>query len=232
MYLECPREYWFAYVRYPERRKTEDNDVFRLGRAYHNAIEGLYRNRPLAQVLNEYKIETDEVSGYMKDHKDNLLSAIAYYQSEVYPLYDGLVKEVELDVKDFEIEGVDVPIHLRLDLATMDDRIVDHKTVGWRGPKAKGNKQMLMYSYYYLKKYGKLPRKMEIHSAYKNPKGPALVEVDSADVSYEDVLKVADLVRNVYKMIKAEMFPCFLGPRCVNSPYREEWNNMIVRDIY
>lgn len=232
LYMECPREYYFKYIRYPDARKEVDSDVFRLGRAYHEAMEDIYRNKSLGEVINNFEAGIEGCSNYLVRDKQSLRDAVVYYMTDVFPMYDGLVRELEVDVKDFMIEGVEVPIHLRLDLATIDDRIIDHKTVGWQKPKAKRNKQLLLYAYYYLKKYGKLPRKVEIHSAFKNPKGEQLVEIDSTEVDYSDVLRVVDLVRNIYFLIKNDIFPCYMARGCESSPYKAEFDSILQKNNY
>jgi CRISPR/Cas system-associated exonuclease Cas4 (RecB family) len=229
LYMECPREYYFRYIKYPEKKGDMDSDVFRLGRAYHTAMEGLYSNKPLPQVINEFEAETSSLSSYAAMDIETTKNAILYYQSSIYPQYAGLVQDIEVDVKDFMIPGVEVPIHLRIDLSTVDDRIIDHKTVGYKRPTSKDNKQLLLYAYYHLQKHGRLPRQVEIHSAYKKPKTGELVGVDVSYVEYTDVLRMADLVRNIYFMIKNDIFPCYMASICRSSPYKLEYDNILMR---
>lgn len=225
MYLENPREYWFQYVKYPER--TEGKEFhFLIGSAYHKAIEDLYNGVGLIEAIEEYKdtVKSRETA-YNFGEIANIENCIKDYAKSILPLYSSLKKTVESDVKDFQIPGVDVPFHLRIDLQLIDDRVIDHKTVGRSEPMAQGHKQLMVYAYYVYKTTGRMPRTVELHKAFKSY--PTPVEIDSCDVTTADMLSTIDLIQNVYKMISLDIFPS--TGKWWNQTWKAEWDNLIVR---
>lgn len=218
-YLTCPREYYYRYIKYPDRKG--DSSALRAGRAYHIAVEALYRGSTLSEAIDQFRIENQSEYKILETAIDN-------YYTQIYPLYTSYVnpKNLENHVSDFMIDGVDVPIELRLDMFTTDGRIIDHKTVGKYDVKAINNKQMLLYSYWYYKQFKILPRQIELHKAGKFSGN---VYIETAPVTISDVLKVVDLVRNVYKLIQQDIFPCYLHPTCKRSPYKDEWDREVLQ---
>lgn len=234
-YLECPREWWFKYVRYSEQRKMFKSAAFDIGTLYHSAIESLYKGSSLMEVLDAFDLEKQEITGvkYHTEELNRMRQAVENYSINVLPLYKNLVTPdlIEEDVKDFYIPGVPIPIHMRIDLSTIDDRIIDHKTIGsyYYVPVAEKNKQLLLYSYRHYLKTGRQPRSIELHKAFKCDSRP--IEIDSATVNFTDMLKVVDLVRNVYQMIQADIFPCYMSKACEKSRYKDEYDGLIVRNF-
>jgi CRISPR/Cas system-associated exonuclease Cas4 (RecB family) len=228
LYLKCPREYWFRYVRYPELRKTFTTPAMELGTHYHKAVENLYNGMPLKEALSQFDDATTPRKG--SDDVVNIRKAIEYYYNYVIPRYKHLAFEVEQEVKDFYIDGIPVPFEMRIDLILIDDRVIDHKTTSkFRGDvKAEGNKQMLIYAYRHFRKTGRIPRRMELHKAFKEDCTDR-VEIDSASVELYDMFKVVDLVKNVYKMIEMDIFPCTLHSTCATSPFKDEWDQIILK---
>lgn len=232
LYLKNPREWWFKYVKYPEDKENFDTWAFQVGREYHSAIECIYKTANLQSALETYDEQIEEHNN--KLFKDNdtqaMRQAIIYYFDNIYPMYASLVKpeNVELKEDNFMIEGVGVPIQLRIDAFTIDDRIIDHKTVGQFAPKAQGNGQGLLYGLYYYRKYGKVPRKFELHRAYKSPKDSRLVDIDEGFMDLAAILNMQDVVRGVWKSINAGIF--YWGLDAYKSPFKDEYDKMLIME--
>ena len=161
---------------------------------------------------------------------------INYYYENIYPKYETLVDTVE-DMGEFFIEGIDVPISYRIDLSTIDNRIIDHKTVGGREPLADYNKQLLLYSYVLYQKTGRLPAFVELHKAYKFPKKTKYnpnalpVVIHQRKVDFAEVLKVVSEMKAMYNNIKADLFPAKVHGGCFKCPHLEDCDKLIINEF-
>lgn len=213
---ECPRRWWFEYVRYPEEKK--DIPAFIIGNAYHDAIAQMYRGAPLEECEELY---IEKVRGI---GKDGILGAIKYYHSNIYPYYRSKVANIEVE-KVVEVPGLDIPLMYRMDLETLDGILVDHKTVGGRAPSVYNNAQLDIYSLAYLTEVGRLPRAVELHLAYK---GKDKVEVKSVIPALADVLSTLSRVKAFLGMVERNSFPCKRGFACRNCPFKAECDSLII----
>lgn len=223
---ECPRRWWFDYVRYPE----EKHDVFAfvLGDAYHEAIASMYKGKTLEDCLDEYDrlIRDARMSIVFKD-VSAIREAIEYYYSAIYPQYRSRIGEVEIN-KTVKIPGIKTDFMFRMDLSTIDDVLVDHKTVGGRAPSIRSSEQLDIYAYIHMLETGRLPRAVEYHLAYKSPKGKEKVEVKSKTPQLSSVLKTMSKVKSSLMMIENNNFPCRQGTPCRWCPYVAECDRLII----
>lgn len=240
MFTSCPRRYWFNYIK--EAKKEQRHWVFEIGTAYHLAIESLYRERNLNLALQAYNSylqayidDQGGVTDLKEEEKIRLEDAVKYYYDNIFPMYESLSDTIE-DSGEFYIDGIDIPISYRIDLSTIDGRIIDHKTVGGSEPHSNFNKQLLLYAYAYYLKHGRVPQSIELHKAYKNPrklKGnpDALpVVVQRQGVDFAEVLKVVAEMRAMYNSIKADLFPPKVGRHCWKCPHLEACNDLIIKE--
>lgn len=217
--------------------------MFEIGTAYHLAIETLYREHNLKSALEAYNLHLDSyiadqqagVSEVRLEEKLILEDAVKYYFESIYPLYENITDTIE-DSGEFYIDGIDIPISYRIDLSTIDGRIIDHKTVGGSEPRTTYNKQLLLYSYAFYLKHGRVPAVIELHKAYKSPrkrKGnpeavPVVVHRQSVD--FAEVLKVVAEVRAMYNNVKGDLFPPKVGGHCFKCPHLQACNDLIVKE--
>lgn len=229
LFLKCPRQWWFRYIKYPNQRGSEDWPLD-LGSAYHSAMEALYHGKTFAEAIEDYddtfKTDLLDITAYKKKDYDLVIDNIAYYHDNILPMYKHLAAGVELKELLY-IDGIDVPLELRVDLFTIDDRIIDHKTVGRMQPKAEMNKQLMIYSYWFYKKFGKMPRSVELHKCYKNNYGgQAPIEIEEYHLELTDVLKAVDELRMVYRHMKANDFNPSPSTFCNSCGFKDECDMM------
>jgi hypothetical protein len=203
-FMNNPADWYYTYIKYPELKSDGDTWALKVGRQYHSAMEALYNNKSFVEVLEDFEnLHTSNLS--QARDKKKLIECIKNYHMNILPLYDTLVdtENIEKHVTDFMVEGVPVPIELRIDAFTLDDRIIDHKTVGGKKPRATNNGQGMLYSLWYYRTYNRLPRSFELHRAYKDT---GLVDIDSASYELADVLNMERMIRFVYEAMKAGHF--------------------------
>lgn len=217
---ECPRKWWFEYVRYPEERV--ETGTFAIGNAYHEAVAEIYRGKTLEESEEVYMRRLGENASY-KDSQ-GIKDALRYYYTNVYPYYRNKVGSIEVE-KTIKVPGISIPLMYRMDLETLDGILVDHKTVGGRIPKIANNQQLNIYSLAYLTENGRLPRAVELHLAYKDR---GKVEVRSAVPSLPEVLSTLSMLRAFLGMVKRNSFPCRRTNECRNCPFRVECDNLII----
>lgn len=228
MFLENPAEWWFKYVRYPEKPQ-ERVWAFELGGAYHNGLETMYKTGKLNDALDMFH-EVEPRNEYEVMDVGTMEQAIKYYYDKVYPLYAKSVdyEAVEQHVTDFYIDGIDIPIHLRLDLYTRDGIIIDHKTVGYKDVKAAKSGQGMLYSLWYWKTKGRLPIGFEYHKAWKKPKAEPIT-IDRTGFTRLDMLNIEQLFRSVYKMMKGGIIYWRVGAR--ECGFEDEWAMMLDKGL-
>ena len=218
---ECPRRWWFEYVRYPEEKI--DLPAFVIGNAYHDAIAAMYRGEPVVACEELY---LSKAKGVNYKESENVREAIGYYATNVYPFYRSKVASVEQE-KTIKVPGLSVPLMFRMDLETLDGVLVDHKTVGGRAPSIYNNAQLDIYSLAYLTERGRLPRCVELHLAYKD-KRRVKVEVKSSTPTLVEVLSTLSRVRAFLGMVKRNSFPVKKSGACRNCPFRSECDSLII----
>ena len=216
---ECPRKWWFEYVRYPEEKR--ESAAFAMGNAYHDALAAMYRGEPL-EVCKSIYTERVGLASFKESQK--VLDAVSYYHSNIYPFYRSKVSSVEQE-KTIKVAGLSIPLMFRMDLETLDGVLVDHKTVGGRAPSVFNNAQLDIYSLAYLTQRGRLPRAVELHLAYKD-KGK--VEVKSVVPTLADVLCTFTRVRAFIGMVKRNSFPCKRTNACRNCPFKSECDSLVI----
>lgn len=217
---ECPRKWWFEYVRYPQELK--DVPAFVIGNAYHDAIASMYRGEPLESCIEIYTNKLGGVASY-KD-SESIKESIRYYYTNVYPFYRSKVASVESE-KTIVIPGLGLPLMFRMDLETLDGVLVDHKTVGGRAPSVFNNAQLDIYSLAYLTEKGRLPRAVELHLAYKDKKR---VEVKAVIPTLADVLCTLTRVRSFLGLVKKNSFPCKRTGACRTCPFKSECDSLVI----
>ena len=217
---ECPRKWWFEYVRYPEEKP--ESVAFAIGNAYHDAVAEIYRGKTLEECEEVYMQRLGTNVSYKDSQK--IAEALKYYYTNIYPYYRNKVGSVEVE-KTIKVTGISIPLMYRMDLETLDGILVDHKTVGGRAPAIYNNAQLDIYSLAYLTEKGRLPRAVELHLAYKD-KGK--VEVKSVIPSLAEVLSTLSRMRAFLGMVKRNSFPCRRSGGCRNCPFRAECDNLII----
>ncbi len=217
LYLRCPQEYYYKYVKYKDRKTHRIVPAFVMGKAYHDAIEMLYKGIDIKEALNIFREKASKLSDF-----EAMFQAIEYYNTNILRTYKDRALDVENNVTDFYIEGIDVPFYLRLDVSLTDGVVIDHKTVGRMDVRAASNKQMLLYAYWYQVTYGQVPRFMELHKAYKYGVNAGKIVIDQARINRLEMMRVVELAKGVYKSIQAGIFPCSMDKSCERSAYRKE----------
>lgn len=225
-FSECPRRWYFDYVRYPEQKK--EIFAFKLGSAYHDAIQKMYEGSPLEECLREFDNQMVVYSNKVRKQVDGIRKAIEYYHTSVYPIYRGRVNRVEMG-ENLKLLDIDIPFSFRIDLETSDGVLVDHKTVGGRAPSIEYSEQMDIYSGLYLTREGRLPRGVEYHLAYKKPGKKAPVEVKTKIPQLTEVLKTVSKVRTSLYMIENDILPAQRGRHCGYCPFLGECDSLIVK---
>lgn len=224
-FCQCPRRWWFDYVKYPEQR--EEIFAFKLGTAYHESVAMLYEGKSLEESLVSFDRDMVIYSNKVRKQVEGVRSALEYYYSSVYPIYRGRVRKVEVQ-EELRMLDIDIPFSYRIDLETTDGVLVDHKTVGGRAPSINFSEQMDIYSLLYLNKEGTLPRGVEYHLAYKSPGKKSPVEIKSRMPSLPEVLKTASKVRSALHMIENDILPAQRGGHCSYCPFVNECDNLVV----
>jgi CRISPR/Cas system-associated exonuclease Cas4 (RecB family) len=224
-FWECPRRWWFDYVRYPEEK--EDIFAFQLGNAYHDSVAMLYEGKPLEEALASFEQALPIYSHKVRSQIENIREALIYYSTIIYPQYRSRVKSVEVE-KKVNLLGLDIPITFRMDLVTTDGVLVDHKTVGARAPGIEYSEQLDLYAALYMQSEGNLPRCVEYHLAYKQPGKKDRVEIKYKSPTLPEVLKTVSKVRASLEMIKHDILPTSRGAHCAYCPFVSECDNLIV----
>ncbi len=157
---------------------------------------------------------------------NTLEGALNYYYSNIYPQFRSKVDKVE-EKMSVEIEGIGVKFDYIIDLKTVDSILVDHKTTGARAPSLNNSEQLDIYSYAFMVKHGRLPREVQYHVAYKNPKKNQ-VEIKSKIPRLSEVLKTVSNVRSCFAMIETDNLPARRGNHCRYCPFAAECDNLII----
>ena len=220
---ECPRRWYFDYVKYPEEKV--EIPAFALGIAYHEALAEMYRGKTLEDCKTTYAdyLKGKNVSPQQHEVLDKCLD---YYYSNIYPQFRSKVDKVE-EKLSVDIEGIGVKFEYIIDLKTVDGILVDHKTSGARAPSLNNSDQLDIYSYAYLVKNGRLPREVHYHVAYKSPKKNQ-VEIKSKMPKLSEVLKTVSNVRSCFNMIENDNLPARRGYHCRYCPFAAECDNLII----
>lgn len=236
LYLNCPRKWWFQKVKYPQ--ETIQTWPLALGSAYHEAQEAMAKGGDMNKVLETFQGGLGKWGPRLAHNQlkeaENMMTALRFYYENIFPKYSYMIDESYIEVMDteFMIDGIDVPIHVRIDLRTLDNGIIDHKTVGRVSPTAKKNKQLLIYSYWHLKKMKTLPAYVELHKAYKFPKyDKDPVEVVRENVNLADVMKTVEQLRAVYKLITEEVYNPSPSYLCNYCQFKDECDRMSISGI-
>lgn len=213
-YLECPKRWFYDYVMFADRRV--ESFALTLGSLYHDAVEGLYNTGEFEENLKKLEDYASEVPRFRQKEVKKVVECFKNYYMEVYPLYASRVEQVELK-DEVSIAGVEVPMQFRMDLVTTDGIIVDHKTVGRFVPRLDYSMQFDLYAYAYYRKYGRLPRGIEYHYAYKLTGG---VEVKSGVPTMSGMLKAVACVVGAVKGIKNDIFIPKYSKSCNYCPHK------------
>ena len=234
MFLRNPAAWYYHYVKYAKQKKYINKSALELGTMYHEALEKLYKGQDLNSVLLEFDnaLSKYDDNPALKEQVNNLKETITYYAMHILPHYQPNVQpnNVELSIDDFYIDGVDVPIYLKIDVLTDNGIIIDHKTMGYKSVNASTHGQLFLYGLWYYRKYGVLPLSVELHKTYKpsyKRRFNSLVTIDRVSVRLPELLNVENVVRFVYKNIKECNFYWSFEDR--NSPYREEYFNEVIK---
>lgn len=224
---QCPRCWWYYYVKYAGA-KQEESFALILGDAYHQALEAMYRGKPKEECLEIFDKLTRGKAFTSLVAKDTatMRQAVEYYYSAIYPLYRNRVDVIEMDAK-IKFPEVEIPFQFRIDLATKDGVIIDHKTAGRTEPEVEKNTQLSLYSYAYMLDTGRLPRQFELHIASKSPKG-ARVEIKTYSPKLPEVLKVVSRFRSFVKRVEMDDFPAICGKYCDYYSWKDECDKLIV----
>lgn len=154
LYGDCPRKYYFNYIlkRYPKQ-----NLAMAFGFAFHSALEEYYKTGDIDKAesrfifdLTEAKIELKLGESVEKEGKIGLNMLRKYFYSQEKPYFKA--KEVEykfqVDLKH-PVTGklLGIPVRGVMDMITMDDFIVDHKTSSgiWTMEKLEEDMQSTFY---------------------------------------------------------------------------------------
>jgi len=232
MYETCPKQWDFNYNIYVDLPKKDFWHLV-LGTAYHEAIESLYLNGDIRATMDKFTAVVKEKiadsslnNGYCSEktrlqESEQMIMNITYYYNNIYQLYKNIVKGVELE-ENLLVDGIDIPIQLRIDLLTNDDRIIDHKTIGKSDLDINENRQLLLYSYWFFQTHHVMPRQVELHKCYKESFRGSFVVVDALQPSKIDMFKFIDELRFTYsKMVGKKHYPR-ISKLCKFCPFREQ----------
>jgi CRISPR/Cas system-associated exonuclease Cas4 (RecB family) len=222
LFKNCSARWDFQYNQFPDRK--EDAWHLTTGSAYHHAVEDFYNGLGFDKGMETFMSHFDKnnLRIWQVEELETLIKNLEFYYNGIYPQYKGIVKTVEIS-EDFYIDGIDIPMTTRIDLLTIDDRIIDHKTVGNSDPDVDANKQLLIYSYWFYNKYRRMPSKVELHKSYKQEwRDHQRVEVSSIEPDKTQMFKVIEEVRHIYKLMKAEMYAPSISGLCKYCPFQDE----------
>lgn len=219
-YLECPMKWYYNYVTAPVQE--EEPWVFQVGTMYHSAMEILFKENDFKKAMDMLNVEWDKATGMRKRDVEKIMNCFDTYNTNVFPIYQGRVTQVEYSDR-ITIPNVDIPFEFRIDFMTMDNTIVDHKTVGTKNGRFKPNidhsLQMSLYSYCYYVKFGVMPSRVEYHYAYKDTGD---IEIATAIPNQNDMLRAIACVQGVYKAIVNDIFYPNFKANCDKCSYKDQ----------
>lgn len=211
MYLHCPAQYYFHYVK---GIQVPPKGSMVLGKAVHKALEYYFGHKlflgkepPLGDVLDVFSDYFDrEKIGAVWDEeagaaKDDGVGLIKLYISELAPSITPLAVEHK-----FEVQIAGTTLLGYIDLITTDGLIIDHKVVS-RTPAenaADEDIQLSGYALGYRHLYGSLPQGVQFNYLVRN-KVPKLV-ARTAKREEKDLARFERIVEGAIKAIDAGIF--------------------------
>lgn len=212
MYLRCPAQYYFNYVK---DIKVPSSGPLVLGKAVHAALEYYFWEKIFigtgaqsADVLDVYSeaFEKERLYAVWDDEdpsktKDEGVELIKLYLAETAPQVIPLAVE-----KKFEVPVAGTVLLGYIDLITADGKIIDHKVVSKTPPenKVREDIQLTAYAMGYREMFGAMPVEVQLNFMVRN-KVPKLVE-RTANREEEDIKRFIRLAEGVVKAIRAGIY--------------------------
>jgi len=223
LYETCSLKYKFDYV--AGRKKEEFVSYYSIGSAFHAGLETLHNTGRIKdaiqyarKLLNE---DIDKLSDTDRSSFSVLLWNLEVYAKSVYLTYKnsviGIEKRFELNLPD-----VDIPIIGYID-CVLRAGFIDYKTVFGSGGSF-NIWQVYIYSLWYLKEYGSLPRQVEIHWFSKSNRAIGINDkkafgVDRININMENINRMKAHLIGVWKGIKNGVFYPNISSACNTCPY-------------
>jgi len=217
MYLRCPRQYWFRYIR---GLKISPDFGLILGRSFHKTLEENFQQKidshedlKLPTMLEFFAedfdqgskmVEQEKVPGEEGKAKDDGAGLIELHRIEVAPTIQPTLVEEKIS---FEFAGIPFSFLGYLDLVNDVKEIIDHKTTK-RSPNEKAiktNFQMTSYAVGYHQRFGEWPAKIKTHN-YVRTKTPKMVSLETLRDERDEALFLR-IVGEVANGITKKVFP-------------------------
>jgi CRISPR/Cas system-associated exonuclease Cas4 (RecB family) len=235
MFLRCPLQYYYRYIR---GMKIPPNGDLTLGKTIHSTLENNYRQKinsredlPLdawtdyfsdewekGEKMTEFK--SDEKPGDFKDDGYKIIKTYHGYVSR-------LIQPVDVE-RGFLIalDGIRRPLLGYIDLIDENGCIVDHKVTkrSWQEAKIHTDPQMTAYALAYRRLTGKKENglRFDVMVRTKNPKIQRL----NTERKTEDFGKFQKLLSHVEKAIETGIFypnENFMCPACGYKEMCDRW---------
>lgn len=166
-YQDCPRKFWYTYIM---RIMTPKNEGFTFGTAVHAGLENYYRGKdPMQGVAQSLFGKKDNIGEESQEGVDkHKLHKEAGKMLDCYkvkaPHFEPVLVEYFFKIPLIHPETKEVlPCKFtgKMDLVTVDGKIVDHKTASRTNFglfERRNQLQASGYGFAYLYKFGKLPK--------------------------------------------------------------------------
>jgi putative RecB family exonuclease len=230
MFLRCPLQYKYRYI---DNLKIPPTSSLTLGKSIHAAIEGNYSQKietkldlPSEKVLDlfsdrwemeaaETVFNEDEKAGTTKDDG---IKMITVYHEQISPTIQPKLVEQEFNLS---FENVSYTLKGIIDLVTIDEKIVDHKTAkrSMVDADVTSNIQLTCYSLAYRSLFGTPERELRFDVMVRT-KIPKLQQISTLRTQ-SDIDRFLKLVGYVSKAIQSGIFyPCEDRQTCSWCSYR------------
>jgi CRISPR/Cas system-associated exonuclease Cas4 (RecB family) len=210
-YLDCPRKYWYSYDLGIQTPKSEG---FFFGSAVHEGLENYYSGKnPDEAIRNALFSKKDKVGETAKEGVDPYklyreAKRIIKIYPEQAPYFEPILVEHFFKVKLIHPETKEeLPAGFvgKIDLITVDNKIVDHKTSN-SSPNGffenKNNLQANGYAYAYLMMFGKLPEEFVFNYLIKgNTKREPSIEYKILKPQLGDICVFIDQCKHILDVI-------------------------------
>ncbi len=225
MFRRCARQYYFRYIK---GLIIPTAHMLTLGSSYHRALAENFKQKiiskadlPVDDIMQAFsddwnkRIKNDDIDwGDQKPGmiKDTGISLVKKYQEDIAPGIQPIKVEHKIELLLPEETEVDIPIIGYVDLTDegLNNQLplgeIEHKTSSkhWNQSDADIDLQPFPYILWFQQEYGKPPW-FRYHIAVKT-KQPS-IQILSTSRSQKEIEWYLIVVREVYKSIKAGIFP-------------------------
>lgn len=170
MYEDCPRKYFYNYVM---GIKGETPDAWTFGSAFHKGLEFHYKGKNFIDGLKAHLLKAMRENQISKD-KGKEMYRMGMGMFSDFKVYGRKFEAHQVEYEIFTplknpVTGETLPIPMKgvVDLITVENDWVDHKTTSGDMDIEKYTRQLQTYSLMIRSKTGQKPRKMVIQSFLK-----------------------------------------------------------------